>query len=435
MLNSLNNKYLTVPEFFGLSSAQIKILKNSNNLDPLSTNSTSTVSSLDTQAQTLLNNSATLNEERQLGSVNTANLFKSNIKPGLLCNTNFNLFDPQIKKIAIKYLQPLNSVDVHHIHSTDVDATNDQLVLHKDRDPKQAYLELRLADNKRFLFLYFILPIFFSTLKNSNPIRAKNLKNQIKQLHSLIKLMLNSESANSSQWEHNRSSKLNSFTMLPFTANINSDQFTLSAEGEEDINCLIESLLPLHPTCTIDKKGALQSTNTNIFKTSTALQCAEPVPANVEIKFASNLLKWSVLFIAQSLAPLKRKHDYYSLIFIKILEARGFFSKDKKTNLSSSAVSALGQGGKKNLISDTHLTLVSKSKSLQKPGLAKTGKIRTTVKNSLILPVKPVSKLVLQNLKSKISLTNKNVPVAQTDLNTNKKASITYYPGGRYISD
>jgi hypothetical protein len=329
------------------------------------------VSSLATQAQTLLNNSATLNKERQLGSVNTANLSKGNIKSGLLCNTNFNLFDPQIKKIAIKYLQPLKPVDVHHIHSTDVGATSNQLVLHKDKDPKQAYLELRLADNKRFLFLYFILPIFFSTLKNSNPIRAKNLKNQIKQLHSLIKLMLDSGSAIPSQWEHNCSSKLNSFTMLP-------------------------------------------------------------VPANDVIKFASNLLKWSVLFIAQSLAPLKRKHDYYNLIFIKILEARGFFSKDKNTNLS---LSAPRTGGVKNLISDTHFTLVSKSKSLQKPGLAKTGKIHTTVKDSLILPVKPVSELVLQNLKSKISLTNKNVPVAQTDLNTNKKASITYYPGGRYISD
>ena len=436
MLNSLNNKYLTVPEFFGIGSAQIKILKNSNNHDPLSPNGPSTVSSLATRAQTLLNNSASPKGERQLGSVNTANLSKDNIKSELLLrssNTNFNLFNPQIKKIAIKYLQPLKSVDVHHIHSTGAGAISNQPVLHKDIDPKQAYLELRLADNKRFLFLYFILPIFFGTLKNSNPIRAKNLKNQIKQLHSLIKLMLDSGSSIHSQLEHNRSSKLNSFSKLPFTANLKSAQFTISAEGEEDINYLIESLLPLQSTRTIDKKWP--QSHTNIFKTST--KCAEHVPANVVIKFASDLLKWSVLFIAQSLAPLKRKHDYYSLIFIKILEARGFFSKDKKTNLFSSAVPALGQGGEENLISDTHLTLVSKSKSLQKPVLAKTRKIHTTEKDSLMLPVKPVSELVFQNLQNKISLTNKNVPVAlaQTDLNTNKKASITYYPGGRYISD
>jgi len=416
MLNSLNNKYLTVPEFFGLGSAQIKILKNSNNHDPLSPNSPSTIASLAPRAPTLFNNST---NERQLGSINTANLSKGNIKLELLShtahNTKFNLFDPQIKKIAIKYLQPLKSVDVPHIHSNGAGATINQPVLHKDIDPKQAYLELRLADNKRFLFLYFIVPIFFATLKNSNSIRAQNLNNQIKQLHSLIKLMLDSGSSIRSQGKHNRRSKLNSFTMLPFTANLKSHQFTLT----EDINYLIESLLPLQTTRTVDNgdRGPLK-TNT---------KCVKHVPANVVIKFASDLLKWSVLFIAQSLAPLKRKHDYYSLIFIKILEARGFFSKDKNPNLSS----------KENLISDTHLTLESKSKSLQKPALAKTGKIHNTGRDTLILPVKPVSELVSQNLQSKISLIKKNVPVAlaQTDLNTNKQASITYYPGGRYISD
>jgi hypothetical protein len=140
MLNSLNNKYLTVPEFFGLGSAQIKILKNSNNRDPLSPNGPSTVASLAPRAQTLLNNSASAKRERRLGSVDTANLSKGNIKSGL--HTNFNLFDPQIKKIAIKYLQPLKSVDVPHIHSTGASATSNQPLLHKDIDPKQAYLEL-----------------------------------------------------------------------------------------------------------------------------------------------------------------------------------------------------------------------------------------------------------------------------------------------------
>jgi len=72
------------------------------------------------------------------------------------------------------------------------------------------------ADNKRFLFLYFIVPIFFATLKNSTAAlaltaaqpskeqsqpslkalrsRDKILNNQNKQLRSLIKLMLDTGS-------------------------------------------------------------------------------------------------------------------------------------------------------------------------------------------------------------------------------------------------
>lgn len=55
----------------------------------------------------------------------------------------------------------------------------------------------RNSDKKRFLFLYFIIPIFFATLryKTVTPNRQQIiLKNQKKQLHSLIKLMLSAGS-------------------------------------------------------------------------------------------------------------------------------------------------------------------------------------------------------------------------------------------------
>jgi len=51
---------------------------------------------------------------------------------------------------------------------------------------------------------------------------------------------------------------------------------------------------------------------------------------DVVVRRSTDLLKWSVSLIAQSLAPLKRKDEYYSLIFIKILKTRGFLDLKKK---------------------------------------------------------------------------------------------------------
>lgn len=48
-----------------------------------------------------------------------------------------------------------------------------------------------------------------------------------------------------------------------------------------------------------------------------------------QLKLRANLFKWAILFIAQSLAPLKRKDNFHSLIFLKILEAKGFLNLDQ----------------------------------------------------------------------------------------------------------
>ena len=67
--------------------------------------------------------------------------------------------------------------------------------------------------NKRFLFLYFILPIFFSTLKiSTNAPLFKNNNLQIgatNQLQSLIKLMLISHSTINLFKKHNINSSIN----------------------------------------------------------------------------------------------------------------------------------------------------------------------------------------------------------------------------------
>jgi hypothetical protein len=152
MLNSLNNKYLTVPGFLGKSSAQIKLSTAQKNIN-----------SINSSASTI--------------NVNSTNLFKFKniIKP-----TNLNFLDAndtsrvthQIKKEVIKTLQPLNS--------------------------KQSYINLQQVDNKRFLFLYFIIPIFFSITRQKNifnNIGLAHFNNQGRQFSSLIKLMLNSGSS------------------------------------------------------------------------------------------------------------------------------------------------------------------------------------------------------------------------------------------------
>ena len=47
--------------------------------------------------------------------------------------------------------------------------------------------------------------------------------------------------------------------------------------------------------------------------------------SNIE-KLTLNLIKWSILFIVQSLIPLKRKQEYYNFLLLKIL-------KDKKNKI------------------------------------------------------------------------------------------------------
>jgi len=229
---------------------------------------------------------------------------------------------------------------------------------------------------------------------------------------------------------------------------------------------------------------------------------------DVVVRRSTNLLKWSVSLIAQSLAPLKRKNEYYSLIFFNILKTRGFLDLKKKTKAShllqqrkSKGIAAkrglsirnlllknkgatpneyiirstTGSGTNKHsalikdksdkatpkesaIQSNTHTKLASKPKSLQtlnqnnkKLTLTKSGLPKTTSQVAPQLSEFAVlqssshthkertaaqsKQLVLQG-KNKISLPKKGkVKPTATELDTNKIPLITFYPGGRYISD
>jgi len=168
IFNSLNNKYLTSPGLLGKGTAQIKILKNNS---------------------TWPNSNDSLNPTDRMISAH-----------------------PQASKGG-------KSTITKTLPTLDSPISTRECVAGK-------------SDNKKYLFLYFILPIFFSTLKNSTAaiqpslpkgrvvpcsgkynhalIKSnllvermhKKLNNQIKQLRLLIKLMLNSDSAllRSRQW-------------------------------------------------------------------------------------------------------------------------------------------------------------------------------------------------------------------------------------------
>lgn len=127
----------------------------------------------------------------------------------------------------------------------------------------------------------------------------------------------------------------------------------------------------------------------------------------------TDLLKWSVSLIAQSLAPLKRKDEYYSLIFIKILKTRGFLDLNKKNK--TKVLQQLKRRKSKGL-------LLSKSKTgfgTQTINLKKNTKL---TKKSKVKSVATLHPTVAGNQHSR-------------ELDTNKIPLITFYPGGRYISD
>lgn len=118
---------------------------------------------------------------------------------------------------------------------------------------------------------------------------------------------------------------------------------------------------------------------------------------------ASELLKWSILIIAKSLAPLKRKHEYYSLIFSKILETRGFLALNNKANVHSKEEPALT--------------------GLPYAGPAALPYVRAGKGGGSVGGVAEATQPK-----------EKNLTTANVD-NTKKQATITFYPGGRFISD
>lgn len=166
---------------------------------------------------------------------------------------------------------------------------------------------------------------------------------------------------------------------------------------------------------------------------------------NVGVRRSTDLLKWSVSLIAQSLAPLKKKDEYYSLIFIKILKTRGFLDLKNKIKASHqfNTKLTLTRSGLPTTTSQAARQL-SKSTGIQHPLKKSGGYASPRTVRSLLLRRAHAHKegtaahskqLVLQG-KNKISLPKKGrVKPAATELDTNKLPLITFYPGGRDISD
>ena len=241
IFNSLNNKYLSLPGFLSKSTAQINILKNNNSNNPL--NPTELI--LDTGFGAVIRENKTslvkVIKPKATKPVKVEHNSQVVSAPALL-----RQYKPQHTPIRGdgkgSGINNSNITVVTVPHTAKSKSNSVALTLPSNYTSYVAFSHL--TDNKKFLFLYFIVPIFFATLKNSTSSsslaqgRVQNLNNQIKQLRSLIKLMLDSGSSLRSQWVQNRRDKLNNFTLLPLTANLKSAQFTLA----EDINYLMESL-------------------------------------------------------------------------------------------------------------------------------------------------------------------------------------------------
>lgn len=133
--------------------------------------------------------------------------------------------------------------------------------------------------------------------------KLKILNNQKKQLHSLIKLMLASGSITGGK-------------RLPY--------------GARRLYPPAAAQLPAHTSDAGRRLAALPTQRQGVpFIGAPRLGVA-----------AADLLKLTVLLIARSLSPLKRKQDYYSLIFIRILETRGLLALGKKNTNFSRPLSA-----------------------------------------------------------------------------------------------
>ena len=226
IFNSLNNKYLTLPGFLGKSTAQIKILKNNSSNDPLSPTeltvkkgSTTLIRGMTSahsaeESKPIRDGAVAPSQERvkknkvdQRVAGNVSTIKQTAIAPKpvtsrgekktlgteALKRDNKPLLDKVAKAKATKAVSAptlarpyqfqhtairsevlrrkgsgLLSSKVTVIPHTAKSKANSVAQAPSETFNHTSYVASPyLTDNKRFLFLYFIVPIFFATLKNS----------------------------------------------------------------------------------------------------------------------------------------------------------------------------------------------------------------------------------------------------------------------------
>jgi hypothetical protein len=464
---SLNNNYYSLTNFLNKSSSQIKIFKNKednlNSINSITNVNSSVESNLDTEKINKNFNNKSLiiskivNSEILSKNINfeTIKMISKNKKKARLPkrssfkldssnnlslikffnSLNFNLFDPLNKKIITKLLQPFfinndsrtltkftSSNILTHLDKLTLNINNNKFlpILNKNKntfklniinDYKQNFLNIRKADNKRFLFLYFILPIFFNTLRNKNSFSVsaplnKNNRVQVNnlpkfdannQLQALIKLILisgstlnfNKRPISKLITKSHKFTKYNNLTsLIAYKSNyrnlllINNKQINNYKKNNKFINSKFNNLY--------SEMGQRSTLN----KLS-------------HIKVPINLFKWIILFMVQSLAPLKRKNNFHSLIFFKILKAKKLLNTSKYI---------MNYPLIKNYYNKDNTNLIDFNNS--------------TIGNNFESNNKVISPTVIIN--SKLN----NIVNEASDLKDNKQNRlVTYFPGGRLIRD
>ena len=134
--------------------------------------------------------------------------------------------------------------------------------------------------------------------------------------------------------------------------------------------------------------------------------------------------------MAQSLAPLKRKNNFHSLIFLKILEAKGLL------NLNDIIFNPYKQD-------NTNLTFIKSSLPIVTPTLSEqkllTKELMTNELNSK-KTVEIKNPVLIENSENnsyidKFTLSNLEDGDHKKDIKNFKNVLNTYFPRGRKISD
>jgi len=186
------------------------------------------------------------------------------------------------------------------------------------------------ADNKIFLFLYFIVPIFFATFKNSTSpslwLRSRRSRRISEAGKAVLSTVIRSRKHALTKYKSKSKSKYISKSMSKSMSKLVMKRTQNKIKNQiKQLRSLIKLMLNSSALRSqwILRPSGLQQNNPypSNLKYPTVLKQTTLANSNIVDNFTS-LFKWSVLLIAQSLVPLKRKHEYYSLIFINILKSR-----------------------------------------------------------------------------------------------------------------